>query len=147
MATFAENLLPSLYKIRAIPGNLGLRIHSVTLITSAWSGSHTGDGTETTTETPIYESGSKSPKVRWKTQEEVAVGNLARGTCEIGPITPSFTGGGTVFASFGNVDAGETVHIKITGPEHPSGALYKLTHIHQETPFRIMLEASPVAEV
>lgn len=146
MGTFASDLLPDIWEIRATPGELGCRIHSVTLVAGDWSGAHTGDGTETTTETNIYESGSKSPKVRWKTSEELAVGNLARGTCEIGPITPSFSGGGTVFSIFSTATAGDTLKVKITGPQHPLGALYRITDVEQQTPFRIMLTASPVAE-
>jgi len=150
MASFATNLLPAIHKIRAIPGLLGVHPHTVTVVQGSWSGDHTGDGTETTTEIPIVQANGQPPHVRWASNEEIAVGQLHRGTCIIGPMTPQFTtsgGGGTSFRWFGtDVDTGDTVYLRITGPHHPNGALYRLRHVHQERATQIMLEAEPVTE-
>ena len=147
MASFATSLLPALHKIRAIPGLLGVHPHTVSVIQSAWSGAHTGEGAETQTDIPVVQADGQSPHVRWASNEEIAVGNLHKGTVMVGPMTPQFTGGGTAFSWFGgDLTVGETVYLRITGPHHPNGALYRLKHVHQERTTQIMLEAEPVTE-
>jgi len=145
--SFADSLKPILYGARAFAGQLGFRPHAVEILTGAWSGAHTGDGTETATALPIAESGGQPPKTRWLNDEQIALGGLPRGTVEIGPITPSFPGGGTLLATLAG-DAlvrGETIHVRITGPKHPSGALYRLTSLTADKALSYKLQAQPVA--
>lgn len=146
--SLADTLKPLLYNARAFAGQLGFRPHSVAIVTGAWSGSHTGDGTETETSVAITEAGGQPPKTHWLSDEQLAVGALPRGTVEIGPITPSFAGGGTDLASIAGtaLARGETIHVRITGPNHPSGALYRLINVNADKALNYMMRAQPVAD-
>ena len=149
MATFRDALLPTISAVRAIAGQLGIRLHTVAIVTGAWSGDHTGDGVETQAATPITESGGHPPKVRWLNDEQITVGNLPRGTVEIGPITPAFTGGGTELGMLTAeaIQRGDTVHVRITGPNHPDGAMYRVTDVQSHRAFRYMIQAQPVSSI
>lgn len=150
MPTFRDAFLPTVSWARSIAGwQFGIRMHTVAIVTGAWSGDHTGDGVKSESSTAIVEADGQPPKLRWLNDEQITVGNLPKGTCEIGPITPSFAGGGTDIATL-NGDAlarGETIHVRITGPNHPTGAMYRLTDVKADRPFRYMLQAQPVDAV
>lgn len=137
------------HRVRAIPGHrFGLRPHTVALVAGTWSGTHTGDGGVSDDETPIVEANSQPPKVRWLSDEQIAVGSLAKGTIVVGPVTPSFSGGGTDLASIVGTDLsqGDTLHLKVTGPKHPTGALYRISKINADKALRYMITAEPVSE-
>jgi hypothetical protein len=143
---FAQRLLKTLDRIRAIPGRMGLHVYSVQVLVGAWSGAHTGDGTETQSITLLTNTG-QNPRVRWMNDEEIAVGQLHQGTAEIGPFTPPFLGGGVDARSFGALlNRGETIHVVITGPSHPTGAKYRVLHAHQESALGYKVKAEPVTE-
>lgn len=128
----ADDLRPVLHSIRSIPGSLGLRPHSVQIVTRRWSGEHPGEGTLTEDSVDITESGSQSPKVRWLTDEQRAVAHLDQATVEVGPITPSFSTGGTSLDDLAGADlqVGDTYYLRVTGPKHPNGALYRITEVN-----------------
>mgnify|MGYP001585149938 CR=1 FL=1 len=94
--SFASDLLPAIDEIRAIPGELGFRGGTVTLIVRTWSGDRVGLGTATTTETPVLVGGGQSPRItRIDVREAVASGGAyQQGDFRIGPVTPEFAGGG-----------------------------------------------------
>ena len=97
-------------RARAIPGaQFGIRPYTVAVVVKAWSGDHPGEGTETTTTTAITELGHP-PRVRLLSPEELALGNLPRGSVEVGPVTPEYAGGGTTWTTLtGNgVSPGES---------------------------------------
>lgn len=125
--TVATGAKKALYAARAIAGKIGLRPHTVEVGVGSWTGPHTGDGTETVTWTQITEAGGQPPKVRRLSDEDVALGGLSAGAIEIGPITPAFPGGGTASTTIQGaaVSRGGTLTFRITGPEHPSGAIYR----------------------
>jgi hypothetical protein len=146
--TLRDALLPTINAVRAIPGQLGLRPHAVAIIQTISSGAHTGDGARSETETAITESGGQPPKVRWLNDEQLALGNLPKGTVLVGPITPAFSSGGTDLATIQGTALlqGDTLHVKITGPKHPNGALYRVTKINADRALRYMITAEPVSE-
>jgi hypothetical protein len=143
--SYPEEWLAVVWSARNIPGVLGLRPHSVSIVNTAWTGDHTGDGARYSEVTPIVESGGYPPKVRWMKDDEIAVGDLPKGTAEIGPITPSFSGGGLDLAGVDGSELlkGETRQLLITGPQHPEGALYRVTNIKSERALHYMLRAEP----
>lgn len=145
MATLAEELLPVVHDARAIAGELGFRPHTVALVVVTSSGTHTGDGTRTETVTAITEAGGQPPRVRWLKDEELALGQLAVGSIEVGAITPSFAGGGTDLALLTGADmtTGQVRLLRITGPNHPSGADYCITSISADRTLRYMIQAAP----
>lgn len=143
--TLAAGLRKLAYSVRAIPGQLGVRPHRVSVLKRSWSGSHVGDGDRTDVETDIVEAGGQPPKVRWLSDEELAVGSLNPGTVEIGPITPAFPGGGTRLGTLDGSElaAGNVRHIWIVGPQHPRGAAYKVTKLTLDRALHYTIQATP----
>ena len=146
MPTFAESLLPSLGQCRGIAGDLGLRKHSVTVLHGTWSGTHTGDGTETLTEYPIKEAGH-NPKVHWYSDERAALADQTTGAkMEIGPLTPSHVIGGVELATLtgGALSTGQTLYARIIGPSHPSpGTRYLVVGVRAESTLHYTLQCKP----
>jgi hypothetical protein len=145
--TLAASLRKLAFNVRAIPGQLGVRPHRVSILKRSWSGPHTGDGTRTDVEIDIVEANGQPPKVRWLSDEQIAVGSLEAGTVEIGPITPRFVGGGT---DLGTIDGstlikGEVRMLRIVGPQHPTGAVYQITRISADRALHYTIQATPVA--
>ena len=137
--SFASDLLPDLHEIRAIPDDLGMRPHAVAILTGSWSGDHTGDGTVATSALTL----SPNPKVRWLKDEAIVVAGLEKGSCTIGPITPGFPDIASLIGS--SLTAGDTLHVRITGPKHPSGAVYRVSGSSCDRAFRYMLTCEPVS--
>jgi hypothetical protein len=141
--SFASDLLPTLRSVRAIPGLLGLRPHAVALVTRAWAGTHTGDGARTSATTAITED-TQSPKVRWLTDEELAVGGISSGAVEVGPITASDD---LIELLRGDdISAGDARYLLITGPKHPSGAKYRITEVRSHRAMHYMLRGEPIGD-
>jgi hypothetical protein len=136
------------WNYRHIRGDYGLATHTVEVGLATWSGTHTGDGTETITWTPIVEASGQPPKVRWLTTEEIAVGALQRGSVRIGPITPDFSGGGTSAATLlaNAATTGQTRYVRIVGPTHPDGARYLIQNTDFGAALHYFITAEPVSE-
>lgn len=143
--TLANQLHRQLPRLRAIPGRLGLRPHSVTILAGTWSGTATGKGTETTAAVDILEAGN-NPKVRWLTDEELALGaSIGASSIEIGPLTPVHDIGATELGTLSGalLSTGQTLTLRVTGPQHPTGALYKLVRLRTDSALHYTLTASP----
>lgn len=144
--TSRDSLRRIAYRARAIPSRYGLRPYSVSILTGAWSGTHTGNGVETRTQIPIVEANGAPPKVRWKTNEEVVVQGIDKGTITVGPITPDFPGGGTTYAMLQPALArGETIHALLSGPDMPQPTKFEITTINADRGLHWSFEAKPVA--
>jgi hypothetical protein len=146
VASLVPSLRKTLYSARSIAGQLGFRIHTVSVVIARTGGPRTGDGGRWERVTPITEAGGQPPKVRWLKDEEKALGSLPDGTVEIGPITPEFTGGGTEanVITGDNIEEGAVMLVRITGPQHPEGADYRVTARTLDRALRYMLRAVPV---
>jgi hypothetical protein len=144
--TLASDLLETVYEGRAIAGDLGFRPHSVAIVIVSSSGTHTGDGTRTESETAVTEAEGQPPRIRWLKDDEVALGMLPKGTVEVGPITPSFSGGGTDLDLLNGADLtdGQVRLLRITGPNHPNGADYRIKGVSADRALRYMITATPV---
>jgi len=140
MPTVIDGILPAVLAARGIAGEVGIRIHTVARVVKFANRDPRSELGEE--ETPIVEGGGYPPKVRWLTHEELAVGSLAAGTVEVGPITPTTTGGGTDIALLRGDDLveGDKLYFRIKGPKHPGGALYRRTGLHvKATGYRLQL--------
>lgn len=146
--TLRDVLLPVVWIVRGLPGQFGLHRHTVEIGLGAWTGAVTGEGTLATTWTPIVENGGQPPKVRWLKTEELAVGALQKGSVQIGPITPDFSGGGTSAGTLmlASIQTGQTRHVRITGPQHPNGALYVIQNSDFGSALHYTLVCEPIAE-
>lgn len=145
--TVRDDLLPIVYSVRAIPGQFGIRMYSLTVRVSSWSGAHPGDGIETVVSTTaITEAGGQPPKVRFLNDEERALGGLPDGTVDVGPITPDHPGGGTSLAVLAPSTDGTIVHYILTGPDMPTGATFERVSIGTDHALHYTLRLKPVAE-
>lgn len=142
--TLVDDLKPMLNSIRAIPGELGLHPHSVTLVESAWSGTYSGDGTRTDTQTAILESG-QNPHVKWLSDEELAMAGPSGGTVEIGPITSDFGALSRLSGLQGaELDDTDARYLLITGPKEPNGTKYRILGISADRAMHYKMRAAPV---
>ncbi len=112
-----DTLRGILFRVREIPNRFGLRPYSAALVKGVWSGSATGSGDETVMTVPITENFGAPPKIRWLNSEELALGNLPKGSLEIGPITPNDTLMQYLAAAQASVAVGDTIHVQVTGPD------------------------------
>ena len=146
--SLVDDLLPTLSNARGLIGEFGLRPYTVTRQVHSWSGTYPGEGTETVTETEITENG-QPPKVRKPKDEEIALQQMASGDFVVGPITPSFGGGGYTPIELdggSSLAAGEVLTYKLVGPDIPNGNIFAVKAIHADDPFGYMLHLSPLAE-
>lgn len=144
-----NSLRRTLYRGRAIASRIDreFRPHSVTICTTSEAGTHTGDVNGLDERTAITQADGHNPKVRWLSDEEIAVGGYpSRGVVEIGPITPKFSGGGTDLSVLTGADLQrrDTLQIEIKGPRHPDGMRYRLVQITAEKAFGYFLRAAPI---
>lgn len=134
MASFRENLLPILDRIRALPGALDLRTYQVTVRVRDWTGARAGLGTKTDTDTVLL-NGGKNVRVREvPTKDVVASGGLyTQQDLKVGPFTPDWSGGGIDEAIIDPVPGSSPreVFFKVTGSGMGNGRWYK--RIHDET--------------
>jgi hypothetical protein len=137
------------FRYRNVPGRFGLRPYSVSMVTRAYDGGELGQGTMTETITPITERDGLPPKCRNMTSEELAVAGYDKQTWEIGPVTPTFSGGGTLIATLTNDDlsADTEPHFILTGPEFPDGARFRRVRFQSDKALHYTLQVQKVAEV
>ena len=146
LVTFADDLRQLARDVRGIPGDMGIRPHRVYIQTSTFAGTYTGDGNRSTTETELTEGRGNPPKVRWLKADEITVGSLPAGSVKIGPITAQHPGSPVTAALLQARDAqeGDLRHVRIVGPMHPTGALYRLVSANLDRAIHYTLTASPV---
>lgn len=142
--SLAGDLLPALSAARSIAGSLGLRQYRVYIRSGAWSGTYTGDGSETATETELLENG-QSPKVRFAGDDQIALGAAVKGSAKIGPITPSHAAGGTAIALLegSSLADGSTLHVRL---RHSDGSdqILRVTNVGKDSSLHYTLECDPV---
>jgi len=133
-------------RARAIPGQHGLREHMAAVVVASTAGTYTGDGLRSETVTPLLEAGGQPPKIRWVSDEQLVVAGLNPGTVEIGPVTPRFAGGGTAAEILTGeaLATGKLLLIRITGPQHPDGADYRIRKISLDRALHFTIQAEPV---
>lgn len=148
MSGFAEDLKALCFDIRSIPGDMGIRPYTVAILTSTYAGDYTGRGDSIGEVVQITEGNGQPPKVRELNTEELALGNLGKGSLRIGPITPGFNGGGTPIDVLKPcLAAGQTLHVIVTGPEYPNGAKFAIKDISTDHAMHYMLTVEPVSEL
>ncbi len=135
-------------KHRNLPAQYGLREHSVSLIFTTTTSGRPWEGDETLTELPITHPGGGNPKVRFPTQRELTLGLMSIGTVNVGPITPDYGLGGLDRSLFDGtqLEVGVGMQIKITGPQHPNGCLYRIKNSNVDRALRITWVCVPVGE-
>lgn len=146
-----DDLLPTLDAIRGIPGDLGLHPYALTRVTKTWASGIISHGAVVTVETSLTCDG-QNPHIRDATEDEIkhALGSGALfkpGMLMVGPLTPSFSGGGYASSGF-DAAAGVATQIlyRVTGGDMPSGGrLYRAVKIDTTHPLRITMVLEPAA--
>lgn len=143
----ATDLRPTLTAARGIAGGLGLRPHTVSIVATTRTGDYGLEGTVSTVTTPVTEASGQPPKVRRPNGRELALGNISNGALIVGPITPSFAGGGTSLATMLGLGLADevTLHYEVTGPGYPSGQAYRLTDHTEDSALHYTVTLEPIA--
>lgn len=144
--SLVDELKKTLYAARSIAGRLGFRVHTVALLRRYAEGQHTGD-IDSSDIIPITEQDGYPPKTVWLNSEQLALSGLAKGALDIGPITPSFSGGGTdlSFLDGRDLETGDALYLLITGPNEPDGTVYRIQDITAHKALNYRLRATPVS--
>jgi hypothetical protein len=129
--SFRDDLLPAVDEIRGIPDELGIRLYTVALRTSTWTGDTTGiplgRGIRTDVDTPITLANGRPPKVRRVSYRDTVAsgGKYQEGDFRIGPFTPPHLYGGVSFAQMAPTGtSGQTsYYFVLSGPDLPSSGL------------------------
>lgn len=139
----ADDLKSTIDAIRGIPGQLGLRPNRVYLMEGIWDGEYTGEGREDQFLTELTVGDSQPPRVRQLGDEAIALGNLAAGSIEIGPVTPEYTGGGFSSATLlaESVSRGDTWSVKVVGPAGTTH--YRVTSVKTDRAMHYTIRAAP----
>lgn len=154
--TFRDDILPELDDIRGIPGELGMRLFTVTVLSRTWVGPRVGLSTSTDASTTLAVSlGSFNARVRGLTSKDViASGGLYTSEdLRVGPFTPPFLGSeanGTEISIFDPTPDGNAreVFFKVTGPGYPdAGAWFKKVGQDTLRPFQYTLTLRKTAKV
>jgi len=130
-SSLRASLLPALDTIRTIGAQLDLRRYDITVRVNTWSGTIVGEGTKTTVDTPLRVGGQR-PRVKQVTQQQVimSAGLYQDQDLIVGPLTPSFPGGGTSVSAFDPANAAPNVELLFIvsgGPNSSAGGdFYKL---------------------
>jgi len=121
--TLRDTLLPRIDALRAIPGELGFRPYtSVRIRTRTWSGTRPGDGTPADEWTDLT-TGGQPAKVSQMNVRAIAASNgqFLDGDCVVGPLTPTFSGGGYDPSDIASSSTARNVerHVVLQGPGEP----------------------------
>ncbi|GAC1576991.1 MAG: hypothetical protein NVS3B7_10140 [Candidatus Elarobacter sp.] len=121
MALFAPSILPALDVVRGVRGLLGLSNYTVKVVTKTWTGARPGIGTPTTTTTQLFVGLSQNPRVLPISSNDVVAsgGKYSAGDLRVGPLTPSYTGGGVADGTINPTAAAgvvESISYIVEGP-------------------------------
>lgn len=145
--TLASDLKPAIEAIRGIPADLGLYVYDVYARTSSRAGAFGLEGTETVSETQVT-NGGKRVKVRVLNVEELALGQLGKGSLKVGPITPDYSLGGTTLSSIAGMSLAEQeqFRFRVVGPDIPNGAEFRLSRVEADWALHYTLTLEPIAD-
>lgn len=121
--TFASDILGDLDDIRGIPDALGIRPYAVSVLTRTWSADSLG-GAYTDSTTPLLLANGLRPKVRQVAYKETvaAGGRYQEGDYRIGPMTPTYDGGGVAYSTLAPArpNSRTEVYYIVSGPDTPA---------------------------
>ena len=138
--TLRDDLLPVFDSVRALMADLDFRRYDIVRRVTTWSGERIGDGSPTETDLPLtLDASGRRIKVKRLTSHEVVSsgGKYAAGDFRIGPLTPTFDGGGVDPSLFNPAvgTAPQEVSFQLTGPGMEDGAWFKLIDTETEKNF------------
>jgi hypothetical protein len=131
---------------RALPGQWGLRVFRVYVVTRHWSGDRPGEGGTAEDPTELLV-GGQPPKVRTLSGETIAVEQLPSDTLEIGPLTPEFSGGGIDLDLLkGELWVNDERWLLLTGPGMgDDGTRFRIVSVRADKALRYVIRAAPLS--
>jgi hypothetical protein len=140
----ADDLKTLARNVRAIPGQFGIRPHRVYLVTDEWDGPYYGDGALTREQVELVEGDNQPPKVRQLNDERRALGDLAGGSVEIGPVTPPDAGSvaASAFRGADLTNGFNGLKLRIVGPT--GDALYVIKGLDLSRAIHWTITAEPL---
>ncbi len=154
--TFRDDILGDLDDIRGIPGELGLRLFTVTVLTRTWTEERAGLASSfDTTANILVARGAFNARVRNLTSRDViASGGLySMQDVKVGPFTPPFLGSdanGSAISVWepAVVGTGLEVYFKIVGPGYATdGDWFKKIDSDVSRPFSYTLTLRKTGKV
>lgn len=128
--TFRDDILEDIDEIRGIPGDFGIRLFTVTVMSRTWTGDRPGIGSKSdVSQSILVARGSFSTRLREVTSRDIlASGGLYQiQDVKIGPFTPPFLGSDangsaiSVFDPLPKPGLGTELFFKIVGPGYAAG--------------------------
>lgn len=142
MTTLDLEFLEVLEEFRGlIPKEFGFRPYTVSVVKSSTDGNlWTGENPTSETVTPILEDGY-NVKVRTLSERDYFLGAPRSASLEVGPITPSFDGGGTSLDVINPPYAeGTNIYYLVEGPGYADGgSKFVKTSINTDKTLKYML--------
>lgn len=128
-------------RARKIPARHGLREYQVEAWVTEYGGSLVGSGIRIVTRTPLTVAGGYPPKVRFPSQQEVALGVASIGSATVGPLTPDYGSGGILRSLLDgdSLTEGQLLQIYIIGPNYPNGCLFRQHQFNVDRALRLTL--------
>lgn len=125
--SFVSDFLADLDSVRGIPDELGMRLYKVTVRVRTWTTARPGPpGVKTDVDTVLtVAGGTANPHVRNLTSKDVVAsgGLYSVDDYRIGPLTPSYAGGGVSYSAVDPAQAttAREVAFKIEGGQFAAG--------------------------
>lgn len=120
-----------------------MREYDVAVRVRSWSGAERGEDLKAECITPITEAGGRPPRVRWLSNEQLALGGYPAGTVEVGPITP----GNTLRSSLEPKSEGnDEIEWILTGPAFPCGGAFSLKDIRDDRGYQFKVVLTKVGD-
>jgi len=145
-ATSRDRFRSIAYRHRSLPGAYGLRPYTVSVVLRVFGGTHTGEGSETEMVTEVVELDGYPPRVRVLDDEQLALGGLAKGSVEVGPITPDCSLGGMSIDTLRQIaaESGDMVVFRLTGPSGTRD--FRLVDLRDDRALHYTLRLRPLTE-
>lgn len=132
---------------RSLPAEFGLREHTTSIVVKSWPTGTIGKGAAHVELHPILVNG-ENPKVAFPSQREIAMGLASLGQVTIGPFTPKFSDAGGVERDLTTLlFAGDSLQLRITGPQCPGGVDYVSKNVNLDRALRVTITALPSTQV
>jgi hypothetical protein len=132
MSTVIEDVLPIIDQVRGevLDEVVGLYSYDILMRVIAWSGERPGVGTKTVVDTTLTLDGTHRIYVNRISSRDIIAsgGKYAEGDWKVGPLTPSYDGGGRDPSYFNPPppsSGSQEVLYRLTGPGFESGAWFK----------------------